>query len=269
MRSLKKYFSFTDKKQIWRLLISEMNKLVIETRDVKNKQAYFSCYNLESGKSIFKEFQFEEKFWLGIEEVNNDIIYMHKFAKPNLPWHQGITAFSISKKEIIWSNSEISFLFSAGDDIYAYRNKFEGKEFFLLDGRSGNIKKELGEDSAYVNQKKGEHEKDFSNYCFPEAISPSAQTAGIFIKEKELNTISGNIYSAEKNDLLFFNYHLVENDGTLTNVFKVIEISCEKVIFKETLNKKLKVYIPDSFFIKDDFIFLLKEKEKLLVYKIY
>ncbi|MBZ0198646.1 MAG: DUF4905 domain-containing protein [Ignavibacteriaceae bacterium] len=269
MTSLKKYFSFTDKKQIWRLLISETNKLVIETRDVDNKQAYYSCYNLENGKLLFKEFQFDEKFWLGIEEVNNDLIYLHKFAKPDLPWHKGITAFSITKKKILWANSEMSFLFSAEDDIYAYKNNFDGKEYFLLDGESGDVKKELGGDFSYVNQKKEEHEKDFSNYIFPEIAESSLQATGIFLKEKEENNISGYIYSAEKNGLLFINYHIAEEGGALTNIIKIIEINRERVIFKETLNKKIKVYIPDSFFIKDDFLFLLKEKEIVLVYKIF
>ena len=43
---LKKTFSFTDKNQIWRLLISETDKLLIETRDLEKKEVFFHCYDL-------------------------------------------------------------------------------------------------------------------------------------------------------------------------------------------------------------------------------
>ncbi|NCS87606.1 MAG: hypothetical protein CO127_07595 [Ignavibacteria bacterium CG_4_9_14_3_um_filter_36_18] len=268
MAVLKKYFEFTDRKQIWRLLISDTNMLVIETRDVENKQAFFSCYNLENGKPVFKEFQFEEKFWLGIEEVKDDIIYLHKFAKPDLPWHIGITAFSINEQKILWTNKEMSFLFTVGSEIYSYKNKFDGKDFFILDSCDGSIKKELGNDAVYVNKMIEEQRKDFSNYNFPEPFKGSFEDKPILKKEKEENFISGDVYYVEKYGLMFTNYHTAGDDGTLTNIIKVVEIDSEKVIFEEKLNKKLKVYIPDSFFLKDYYLFVLKEKEKLLVYKI-
>ena len=44
-----------------------------------------------------------------------------------------------------------------------------------------------------------------------------------------------------------------------------LDIDNGKVIFEEELNRGVKNFVPDSFFIKDDLLFLLKEKTELLV----
>lgn len=269
MPAVKKYFSFTDKMQIWRLLISDTNKLVIETRDTEKKQAYFSSIDINKGKLLFKSFQLEEKFWLGIEDVSADLIYFHKFVKPDLPFHQGITAFSIESKRVLWENVNLAFLFSAGENLYAFRNKFEGKEFFRLNALTGEVEENMGEDAAALNQLQNQRQKDYSNYIFPESTPHASETVNELLKkEKETHPVIGSIYSALKENLLMINYHTPSKEGLLNNLFKIIEINTEKVIFEDVLNSKLKVFIPDSFFVKDNNLYLLKNKDMLMVYKI-
>ncbi len=79
---LKKNYRFDNKRQIWRIIPTEEGKLIIEERELENKQTYFHCLSLDSGKKILSDFQLDDKFWVGIEAVQNDIIFFHKFAKP-------------------------------------------------------------------------------------------------------------------------------------------------------------------------------------------
>jgi hypothetical protein len=65
-----------------------------------------------------------------------------------------------------------------------------------------------------------------------------------------------------------FAYHTVKDDGHLDNNFTIIEIGTEKVIFEEVLNAGITSYIPDSFFVKDNLLFLLKDKMILNVYSL-
>ena len=46
----------------------------------------------------------------------------------------------------------------------------------------------------------------------------------------------------------------------MKNVFRAVDIESGKVIFEEELNSGIKVFVPDSFFIVDNLLFLLKEK---------
>ena len=69
---IKKKYVHNNKRQIFRLLPTDNDKLVIEERDIEKKQAYFNCLNITNGKKFFKNLQLDEKFWIGIEAVQND-----------------------------------------------------------------------------------------------------------------------------------------------------------------------------------------------------
>ena len=108
---IKKKYTHDNGRPIWRIIPTETGKLIIEEREKDNKQVYFNCLEIESGKKIFKNFQLEEKFWIGIEAVYNDVIYFHKFVKPDMPQHVGIIALDLGGKKILWENFSNSFLF--------------------------------------------------------------------------------------------------------------------------------------------------------------
>ena len=134
---IKKEYTFTNNRIIWRLLPTQMKKLVIEERNTEKKEAYFNCLDIRSGKKIFADLQLDEKFWVGIESIYKDIIFFHKFAKPDMPGHQGIFAFDIISQNIIWKNEDLTFLFNIGNSVYAYSQRFEGKIFYKLDFQTG------------------------------------------------------------------------------------------------------------------------------------
>ena len=108
---IKKIYSFSDKKQIWRLLLSDSDKLIIETRDTDKKEVYFHCLDLFSGKKIFKNFQPDEKYWVSIEGIHDDVIFFHKYAKPDMPGHRFIQAYDINTKSVLWESDKYIFMF--------------------------------------------------------------------------------------------------------------------------------------------------------------
>ena len=272
---IKKKFTHDNKRPIWRILPTETGKLIIEERGKDNKQVYFNCINIENGKKVFKNFQLEEKFWIGIEAVHNDVIYFHKFVKPDMPHHIGIIAMDVNEKKILWENSKYSFLFIWKEKIYCFQQMFEVRKYFCLDYESGKLIEEFGDDSVKVNEFKKELDssKPFSNYFFPISYNSNITVAenlkDTFQKLRDNFTFSGNIEYVQKKNLLLFNFHIVNSDGNLSNRFKVLDLSSGKFIFEETLIKETKTFAPDSFFVKDDFLFLLFGKNRLSVYSIY
>ena len=272
---IKNLYTYGGKKQIWRLIPTDSIKLVIEERDTESKEVFFSCIEIESGKNVIKNLQFEEKFWIGIESIYNDIIFFHKFAKPDMPGHAGIIAYDLNSGDILWTKDDLAFLFLYEEKVYCFTSKFEGKDFFTLDYKTGELVEELGDNAQQINilRSKSISNVSYRNYIFPEVYKQTEvddkTINNIFNRVKEEKVITGSIEYAKKGDFLLFNYHTVENDGTLKNIFNVIDTLSEKSIFEVTLNKKLKVFVPDSFFMLDDFLFLLLEKTKLMVCKIH
>jgi len=273
MSSLKKNYSFTSKRNIWRLILSESGYLVIEERDMDSKEVFFNCIKTSNGKILFKNFQLEEKYWIGIEAVYKDIIFFHKFRKPDMPGHKGIYAFDILNRKLIWQNDDLTFLLAKDDKVYAYQTTFEGRQYFILDYLTGEITSDLDSEFDEINKLREESmQNDFSNdFLFPRIfnqIDENSDTGNIFTRLFADRKISGSINWLKLNNYLMFNYHEENADGTLNNYFEVFDISKEKIILNEILNSNSMKLAFESFFIMNNLLFLMVEKTKLVVYKI-
>jgi Domain of unknown function (DUF4905) len=271
---IKRIYSFSNNRQIWRLLPTETNKLIIEERDIENKEVFFNCIDISTGERIFSDFQLDEKFWVGIEAIDREVIYFHKFLKPDMPGHLGIIAFDINSESILWENSEYSFLFIDEGKIYCYKSLFEGRNFFVLDSKTGQLIGDLGDDISEINllRDKSLSKQMFHDYIFPqmyfsEDILPE-NILNIFNEIKNEKVIAGKMEYALFQDILFFNYHEVLNDGQLKNTFLGVEINSNKRIFQEILINKTSAFVPDSFFFRQNLMFLLQEKIRLVVYNL-
>ena len=271
---LKKIYRYDNKRQIWRIIPANNDKLIIEERELEKKQAYFHCLILDSGKKLFNNLQFKEKFWIGIETVWGDIIFFHKFAKPDMPKHRGIFAFEISSQKILWENPELIFLFLSKEKLYAFREKFDGRNYYSINPLNGETLEELGEDYDLIKNLKKESliEESSKGYIFPEVFEINNITdnrANDFIKSlRNVFIISGKIEHILKNELLLVSFHEVNSKGNFNNLFKAVDLSKGKYILEEVINKETSLYLTDSFFVKDDYLFLLFGKTRLQVYKI-
>jgi hypothetical protein len=271
---LKKIYRFDNRRQIWRIIPTNNDQLIIEEREPEKKQAYFHCLTLKSGKKLLKDFQLDDKFWVGIESVRDDIIFFHKFAKPDMPKHRGIFAYDIKNQNLIWENSELVFQFLLKEKLYAFKEKFQGRSYYSINTLTGEIIEEIGENYDLINSLRNESliEDDSKGQMFPEVFESDIITDNPvidFIKSlRSKFVISGKIEHILKNDLLLVSFHEVNSKGTFNNLFKAVDLSTGKYILEEVINKETNLYLTDSFFIKDDFLFLLFGKTRLQVYKI-
>jgi hypothetical protein len=268
---IKKEYNYTNKRQIWRLLPTQSDKLVIEERDTETKEVFYNCIEISSGVSIFKNFQLEEKYWVGIEIIYNDIIFFHKYPERDMPGHRGIIAFDTNSQKILWQNENYIFLFMWEEKIYCYQISFEGRKFYTVDINSGELLEELGDDSDSINilREKSFDLISYDGYLFPETFNTSSlKNSGLndFMQEfRNDHVIVGEIEFVKLDGYILLNCHEPLKDGSLKNTFRAIEILSKKIIFEEKLNSQTKAFVPDSFFIKDGFLFLLIEKTKLTV----
>lgn len=271
---LKKLYKHDNGKQIWRILPSLNNKVVIEERDVKTKEVFFSCVEIESGKKIFNQLQLEEKNWIGIESVCNDMIFFHTYIKPDMPAHKSIIAFDIHSKSIIWQNDNYVFSFAYDDKVYCYQQKFESRTFFALDYLTGIVVDDLGSDVSVINRLKEKTDEEFwqQNYLFPGYFNRNDSVTDVQQKymQKILDekVVKGEVSFIKIKDLLLVNYHEVSNNNTYTNNFTAVDLTKNKILLSETLDKNLFNLMPESFFVKDNFLFLIVDKTKLFVYQI-
>lgn len=267
---IRKEYTFTSKYQIWRLLFADAN-LIVEQRDTESKEVFFSCFEILSGQTVFSDLQLEEKFWLGIEAIYKDIIYFHKYASPDMPMHSEIIAFDIKSREVLWVNKEYSFLFPYNGCIYCSKPQFETQNFFSLDYRTGEPVEELGSDFSQIAflKDKSIEENEPSGCMFPLTFGKdepnNAEAFQILQEIAKNNSIRGNIEFIIKENVLLFNYYSVQKNEQLENRFLSFDLLTGKKIFDEVLIESANAFVPDSFFIQNNFVFILKGKSKLLV----
>jgi hypothetical protein len=271
---LKKNYKFDNGRQIWRIIPTNSGKLIIEEREPEKKQVYFHYLELGSGKKILSNFQLDDSFWVGVEAVHGDIIYFHKFAKPDMPKHRGIFAYDFVKKDFLWKNHELIFLFLYKDKLYAYKDKFEGRDYYAINPSTGEIVEDVGSNYELINRLRDESIKEEENkgYLFPEVFEADSETddrVNEFIKALRNDfVVSGKVEYLLKDQLLLMSFHEANSKGSLNNLFKAVDLSTGKYILEEVINKETSLFLTDSFFVKDDLLFLLFGKTRLVVYKI-
>jgi len=99
-------------------------------------------------------------------------------------------------------------------------------------------------------------------------VKQSSEFRSHIEKLKQEEIISGPVELIKYKDLLLLSFHTVKDDGKLDNNFRIVDISSEKVIFEDVVNTGISSYIPDAFFIKDNLLFLIKEKTELVVFSL-
>jgi hypothetical protein len=269
---LTELYSYKTTGQIWRILISDLERLIFETRDKTTKEVSYQCLELESGKKIFSELQLEEKHWLGIEVIYKDIIFFHRFPKPDMPNHKEIIAFDITSQKVLWTNNDLAFLFVHKDIVYGFKQGFDERYYTSLNYLTGEVIEELGCDSKKINmlRDQSENEKDWQVYGFPKVYVPnedSSITKAIQAQTKGLE-ITGNIEFSVYYDFLFFNYHYKETSSETTNKFAAVNLETGDLLLETILNKNVRALFTDSFFVYKNYLILLYEKNEVIVYKI-
>jgi hypothetical protein len=269
MKLLPKY-TFSNNRQIWRIIPGGEGQLIIEERDPSSKEVFFSSIDMNTGAVILDSHQFEEKFWIGIEDVYREVIFFHRYNKPDMPGHSDIIAFDINTRKELWHSDKYLFSLVYDNHVYCYRNEFEGRKYFKLNYITGELVSNLGDDIKLISElKELRNEETYKGYTFPNILSQSnKEIIETFEELRKNESLTDKIDFVIKNNLLLTSYHRIISEGKFQNCFKALDIRQKKIIFEEILNKEIINLIPDSFFLINDLIFLLKEKEKLIVFLI-
>lgn len=266
---IKKRYGFNDGKNIWRILITDTDKIVLETRETESKEVFYNCLDFNSGEIIFEGMQLDEKYWIGIETIKNDVIFFHKFASPDMPGHKQLIAYSINERKVIWESDEYVFLFYYKDKIYGYRDVFEGRKFYSVNPQTGEFIEDLGADAQSVNalRELAREEEDYSDYLFTYKAYESPEAESIIYKHVSPDAVSGEPEFIDYGEYLLFNFHeKLPESKKLKNEFKAVEKSSGEEVFSLTLNAEANHYAPDSFFIYKNKLITVIEKNDFAVF---
>jgi hypothetical protein len=264
-------WSFSTANILWRFLVSEHGLILGEDRDTDAKTVTFFCMDMKTGRVLWSGKSFGESWWIGIEALIGNRLYVHGFAKPDMPEHHGLIAIDAVTGAEAWNNPEISFYAADTGRVIGYRDLFERRIFEQFDAATGAS---LGELAAVEpgTEEMRRHTFGRTDFTYPEPLTGDDARQELILtalaKHGAARDTQLTVEYAPAGDRLCISAHLPHPaaDGSATrlmNVLCVVNSNTGKEEYFDVLNADTPYPVPDSFFIDGGFLYYIKEKRTL------
>lgn len=257
--TLKKKYKRDKKRIIWRILFNGDNYMLLEERDPEKKEVFFSIVDVHEFKTVMNDVEQGEQFWTGVESFYGDYIIFHGFAKPDMPFHKGVRLYSISRKKILWQYDELLFSFIENGKIWVYKPGYDNKTYMKIDPESGMIEDTPEPEVTNISAAKA----GFREFTTKGIIAPEPDSADPDEKRSLVYP------ERAENELYIFRSGYKETlTGSYDQILYIIRKSDPNHIDELLINENTKLIIPDSWFLRDDVLFVIRDKVVLNLYKL-
>jgi hypothetical protein len=273
LNQLKPAWEFDASAFIWRIFFTSANRVVGESRNESAKSTSFFCVDAHSGQPLWKDVKLDEPWWIGIETVYDNWVILHGFVRPDMPEHRGISVMKIESGKVIWKNDELAFWFIEHEKLYAQKYLFEKRIGYELDINTGEVLGEYIDNLEVLEDKRKNVLQDKINerrdLLFTEIYNSNRTDPlinDVIRRITDERALSEWIEYFVNKDILLLSYYQVEQkDGPrlLDNILTVYDLKSEKTLFNEIIGKELQVPSHDTFIIKDDFVYFIKNQSIL------
>lgn len=268
-KKIKPIWSFNANGLIWKLLASSDGYIVGEDRQKDAKTVTFFCIDLALGNVLWKDKKFDESWWVGLEAVHKNVVFIHEYATPDMPGHKKIYALDVPTGNPLWENEDNQYIFSVGENVYTVREKFESRAFTELHFRTGSVVREL--DAQTVNALRDASPQPEEPFNFPVMLDPGKPESFQIVKILESNSYLmadiPYIETMERNETviigLYKNISPTPDEVSMEQHLMIMDRADERMVFHELLNQGAKMPVPDAFFGKDNFVYFIREKHIL------
>ncbi|MFI5159777.1 MAG: DUF4905 domain-containing protein [Sphingobacteriales bacterium] len=247
---LQPFISHQFKSPVWRLEIDGLNALLlVEVRDVANKQVSFSSINLDTGETYFDGLQTEERWLTGIEAAFDGVLLLHHYQSTDGPVHKGIIALDALTGKTIWSDYNSTFDHLTTNGPVMYDSRMQPRKLLLIDIKNGATIRpyEASIDLELTN-----------NIILPDAASDEFSLS----LHLPVSPLENTSHYVEHNNLRIVSLHAL-TAGTLQQHLYMMD--SENIVFEDLLNTDIQKLQPESFLLCKDKLIYLKNQSQLKV----
>ncbi len=244
---------------IWKIIPSHDNRiLAIEVRNTELRSVFFSVLHLDFVDFINHNLSIKEPWWVGIEAVSEQHLYVHGYDSLLYAQHKGIFCLDHKKKIENWSLPNHTFIAIENNNLMAkYKNEIQ--KINLINGQIIEINPKFDNKNNQIS------ENEILRIFDEDAYFVKLQTF-IFGFSGIMPVKLIEYLDFEEYILISFYENLADN--YLKNYFYILD--------KNTKIEKLKVILADnvvgvatnSFCILKNKLVLCKDKNTLLIYEI-
>jgi hypothetical protein len=267
-RKIRPAWRYTPGGILWRVFPSHPDVLVGEERDVNRKETTFFCLGRRTGKPHWEKRSFGEKWWIGIESVGPDVVYLHRFVQPDMPGHRGIIAVDLRTGEELWREEDLTLERMSATGVIASRMTLNGREEIALDTRTGNRFAAKSSGNGVDIQPMVEADIDFPDLADgPLAGYPDLLPFHDVIPPLEVR--EGPLEFLQVGSNVVMSYHergasTGPADNTFRHLLLVGDRASGVILFRDTVAANATGIVPDSFFVQDGMLFYVRERKSLI-----
>lgn len=259
---------------IWRMLFSASNAVVIENRIKETRTVNFNCLDLSNGKEIWRNFSLDEPWFVGLEAVHQGKVFLHGYFDPNLPEHLGIYCVHAESGNLLWYNKDISYFYFADGLVFAYQDDATGRTYLSIDAETGKTVENFGRDNT-IPESKRELYPEFEGYNdvrFSDKMDsqhPQFNDMQILIGKfiSQIDLTFGIDYLDLGEHVIFGVYHRT-NDQKMSYSMLWIESRTAEAKINEVIASEVSGQVGDLFFVKQNQLITIKNRNMLQVYSI-
>ncbi len=256
------------------MLFSNDDYAVIENRIKETKTVNFSAVNLSDGKIIWRNFSLEEPWFVGLEAVHDNFVFLHGYFDPNLPEHQGIYCVNGKTGDLLWYDQNFSFFSYAEGILYVYKDDAAGRKYFSLEPVTGETVSEFGDDNSESETKRSEYPalEGYQDVQFAErmdVLNPQfADIKTLLDKHSAKIDETIGIDYIDRGENIIFGVHHSGLKGNLCYTMLIVESRTAKVKLNELLADDLTGQAGDLFFLKSNRLISVKNRTILQVHSL-
>jgi hypothetical protein len=234
--------------KIWNSAFGE-NVMVLEIRNESKRQVYFSAIDLQRNTFLWKDLQPEKSWWLSLIGVFGNIVLLHKYSQEQKPEALGVLVIDVTSGNLI-----------ERFDGWMYFGVAENKlTLYQVDSNNLPTYRDIELDFNFLERNEEaiiSHYSEASQY-FPlifkflyQIINIEAQKAVDYLEVNDKIVISYYIYTENQ----FHNYLLITNKQ-------------KQILLHDFISSSEGIGI-DTFSIKSDTLFYVKNQNQLIGYEI-
>jgi len=263
---VKPSWSYTTSGSLWRILPSS-HYFVGEDRDTSTKHVSFFCLDRRTGNVFWQHKSFDEQWWIGLEAIHGDMLFLHRYASPDMPEHQGILAIDIRSGSILWKNDDMRFLLASGDAVCSCKHGFEKISFYLLERENGKLRREIDPDEMQAFNRSAENEP-----AIVELPAPAGESVQKML-EHTLQQSGKPIHGILQTECLHRDPYLLSSfyESMSADVsapsfrqhFVIVSPGQSALYYHEVVTTDTRSPVGDAFFCIEDSVYFIGEKKRL------
>ena len=241
---------------IWRIYPTDTDLLFGEGRDTEEKKAGFFSLDRKTGELLWSGSKIDD-WWVGVEGVRGDTVFLHGFATPDMPMHKGITALHGPTGDTLWAQPEACFEYGCPDGVVASHGAPGSRRYQLLDYANGSVVREWPENPAEPMPPPAEMSRTIRYPSFFRDLH-SSPFAG-HVKDETTGPVAG----MARGSWVILTFRTKSSGGTGQELV-VLDPASGAEVYRDRIHSGGMPFVPDSFLVQESFLYYVREHHDLV-----